>query len=57
MALPPLPFEVNVTMAEFVPSVTALIDGAAGAVPATNDDEAAEKGLSAIELLASALQV
>jgi hypothetical protein len=57
IALPPVPFAVNATIAEFCPRVTPVSDGATGGVPATNDAEAPDAVLSAIELLAMTLQV
>ena len=57
MALPPLPFAVNATIAELVPRVTPVRDGATGTVPATKELDAAEAALFAIELLATTLHV
>ena len=57
MTLPPSPFAVKATIAELLPRVTPVRVGASGAVPATNDDDAADAVLSAIELLAITVQV
>ena len=57
IGLPPLPFAVNATMAEFEPRVTPLIDGAAGLVPTMKELDAADAALLAIELLATTVHV
>ena len=57
MGLPPVPFAVNATIAELVPRVTVVSDGATGTVPATNELEGADAALLAIELLATTLHV
>ena len=57
MALPPLPFAVNATTAEFVPAVTPVREGAIGTVPARIELEAADAELSPIAFVATTVQV
>ena len=57
MALPPLPFAVNATIAELVPRVTPVSDGATGTVPARSELDAAEAALSPIAFVAMTVHV
>jgi hypothetical protein len=57
MALPPLPFAVNATIAVLLPRVTLPMLGAAGTVPATKELEATEAALSPKPLVASTVQL
>ena len=57
MALLPVPFAVNETIAEFAPPFTPLRLGADGTVAATNDAEAVDGGLSPRPLVATTVQV
>src|SRR4051794_27416561 len=57
MALPPLPFAVNATLAELLPGVTPVRDGATGTVPASSDAEAFDAALSPIAFVAMTVHV
>src|SRR5487761_2279424 len=57
IALPPLPLAVNATTAELLPRVTPDNVGASGAVPTTNEVEAADAGPAPASLVAITLQV
>jgi hypothetical protein len=57
MALPPVLFAVNATVAEFGPRTTDVMVVASGTVAATKLDEAAEAALLPNALVTSAVQV
>ena len=57
MALPPVPFAVNDTMAELLPPLTPVTEGAGGVLAATNEADAVEGALSATEFVAMTVQV
>ena len=57
MALPPLAFAVNATIAELLPRVTPVRLGAAGTVPATNELDTLDAALLPIAFVATTVQV
>jgi hypothetical protein len=57
IALPPLPFAVNATIAVLFPRVTPVTLGATGTVPATNEVEAADALLSPKLFVATTVQL
>jgi len=57
MAVPPLPFAVKATVAELLPGVVEVSDGAEGTVPATNEGEALEAALLPMLFVAVTVQV
>ena len=57
IGLPPVPLEVKATIAELAPRVTPETLGAGGAVPTTNELEAADAGLLPVSFVATILQV
>ena len=57
IASPPSPFEVKATVAELLPGVTPVTDGADGAPPATKGLVAVEATLSPNEFVATTTQV
>ena len=57
IALLPVPLAVKATIAEPLPPVAEVSDGASGTMPATNDADADEAALSPTALVATTVQV